>query len=365
MHIAIIGCGQLSRMMALAGIPMGFTFSFVADPDEDSRCVEGLGKIVRREFDTPVAELFESLGQPDVLTVEKEQVDVSLIESFKDHCPVHPNPKAFSACQHRHREKQLLDSLNIPCAPYAYGRPIDAANAGIPLPVVVKSCSEGYDGKNQWVLKSQQDTDAFLQEAEEDNYIVEQWIPFEREISQVSVRDAKGNIHHYPLAENHHASGILKQSIVPAPNASDALRQSAQDSMRRIMEELDYVGVMAMECFVVQEGDKESLLVNELAPRVHNSGHWTQAGSVTCQFGNHIRAITGTTLGATDNLAITGMFNLLGTEKVPVDELTPESSLHWYGKTVRPGRKLGHINIVSDRYDSLQQQLNNLQEKLG
>lgn len=354
MHIGIIGCGQLSRMLALAGIPMGLKFSFIADPTEDSRCVEGLGTVVRRQPGEPAAELYDALGRPDRLTVEKEQVDVSLLQQLQAYCPVHPNPQAFAACQHRHREKQLLDSLDIPCAAYDYGLP---SAAKIPLPVVVKSCREGYDGKNQWQLKSQQDIDAFSDQAEEENYIVEQWIAFDKEISQVSVRAANGEIGHYPLAENYHEQGILKQSIVPAPEISEPQASVAQDYIRRIMESLDYVGVMAMECFVV----KDQLLVNELAPRVHNSGHWTQAGSVTCQFQNHLRAICELPLGSTRNFAITAMVNLIGTEKPPLHALTAQTSVHWYGKVVRPGRKLGHINIVGEDYDSLRQQIKLLQ----
>lgn len=355
MHVAIIGCGQLSRMMALAGIPMGFNFSFIADPGEDTRCVDHLGNVVTWEPNESAEALYERLGRPDRVTVEKEQVDVSKLETLQPHCPVHPNPKAFSACQHRHREKQLLHSLDIPCAPYSYGQPSDS---DVPLPVVVKSCSEGYDGKNQWVLKSQEDVDAFGQTAEEDNYIVEQFIPFEREVSQVSVRGADGEIIHYPLAENRHEKGILIESIVPAPSVSEELSSAARDYMSRIMEALDYVGVMAMECFVVSDN---RLLVNELAPRVHNSGHWSQSGSATSQFENHMRAICELPLGSTQNFGVTGMINLIGTEAPPVDALVAESHMHWYGKTVRIGRKLGHVNVVSEDYDSLSKLMAQLQ----
>lgn len=350
MHIAIIGCGQLSRMLALAGMPMGIRFSFIADADEDTRCVDGFGPIVRWQPEQSAADIFAALGQPDVVTVEKEQVDVAILQALQAHCPVHPNAGAFAVCQHRHQEKQILDRLGIACSPYHYGMPADA---GLELPVVVKSCREGYDGKNQWVLRTADEVAGFAALAEEEHYIVERFIPFDREISQVSVRAADGEIRHYPLAENRHEGGILKQSIVPAANVSDTLQTKAQDYIRRLMEELDYVGVMAVECFVVGE----ELLVNELAPRVHNSGHWSQSGAATCQFENHIRAVAGLPLGDTGSCGVTGMLNLLGTAAPPFAELAANAKLHWYGKTVRPGRKLGHINIVSSDYDSLQRQL--------
>lgn len=358
MHVAILGCGQLSRMLALAGIPMGFTFSFIAEEGEDTRCVDRLGDVVVWGGEQSASDIYEALGRPDRLTVEKEQVDVELLQGMQPFCPVHPNPKAFAACQHRYNEKKLLENLSIPCAPFSYGQP---ENSDVALPVVVKSCRWGYDGKNQWVLKTSEDIEAFDPPDREEHYIVEKFIPFQREISQVSVRSVSGEIKHYPLAQNHHQDGILKQSVAPAPNISEQLSNAAQESIGRIMASLDYVGTMAMECFVV---DDQTLLVNELAPRVHNSGHLTQAGSVTCQFENHIRALCELPLGSTESLRPAAMVNLLGTEKPPVDALTENASLHWYGKVVRPGRKLGHINVVDENYQSLLSQLEEIENNL-
>lgn len=356
MHIAIVGCGQLSRMLALAGIPMGFKFSFIADHDEDTRCVEGLGHIEPWQSGESISALYEALARPNIVTVEKEQVDVSLLLALQSYCPVYPNPQAFSTCQHRHREKQLLQQLGIPCAQFSYGLPSNANATEVPLPVVVKSCREGYDGKNQWMLRTPQDVETFRAGAKEPNYIIEQLVTFDKEISQVSVRAVNGNIRHYPLTENHHEQGILKQSIAPATDINEKLSFAAQDYISRIMKTLDYVGVLAMECFVV----KDTLLVNELAPRVHNSGHWTQSGSTVCQFENHLRAISNLALGSTHSFGVTGMINLIGTEKPPMSSLMAHSRLHWYGKVVRPGRKLGHINIASEDYDSLRQYMNQL-----
>lgn len=351
-HVAIIGCGQLSRMLALEGMRLGLRFSFVADAQEDTRCIDGFGTVVRWSRGDSIADLYQALAEPACITVEKEQVDLELVEALQAHCPVDPNPAAFAACQHRHREKQLLDRLSIPSASYVYNQPAAASVEELSLPVVVKSCRHGYDGKNQWVLKTAADVTAF-DEQNEDDYIVEKWIPFDKEISQVSVRSQNGDILHYPLAENRHESGILKASIVPAPAISGDMAKLAQESLSRIMQDLDYVGVMAMECFVV--GD--CLLVNELAPRVHNSGHWTQQGSYTCQFENHMRAVCGLTLGDTRNHSVTGMLNLLGTKAPPLDQLAPTSTVHWYNKSVRPGRKLGHVNLTGVDHTDVQAQM--------
>lgn len=344
MHIAIVGCGQLARMLALAGIPMGLKFSFVKDkPDSDTSPINGLGNIVPWSPDTPVAQLYEALGRPDVVTIEKEQLDAGLLKALQPFCSVFPNADAVAQCQHRHTQKQLLSRLDIAAAPFVYGQSLRVSVDRLGLPVVVKSCREGYDGKNQWTLKSEADVaqleQHFAQLGDEQDYIVEQWIPFERELSLVSARSAEGEVTHYCLTENHHVNGMLRESIAPAPKLDANLQAQAQQSMQRLFDELDYVGVLAMECFVVDS----TLLVNELAPRVHNSGHWTQQGSATCQFENHLRAITGTVLGNTASIGVTGMINLVGTAKPSLKSLDYGVSLHWYDKAVKPGRKLGHL----------------------
>ena len=246
-----------------------------------------------------------------------------------------------------------------------YGGGAAAAADALGSSMVVKSCADGYDGKNQWILRSPEDIKAF-DAARADgrdapfngggDYIIEKMIPFEREVSQLSVRAVDGAIFHYPLAENRHINGILSESLVPA-DADDSIAALAQSYISRIMQSLDYVGVMAVECFVV--GDE--LLVNELAPRVHNSGHWTQAGSTTSQFENHIRAIAGMSLGSTDCQKFSGMFNLIGTERPPHHLLSELISIHWYDKVPRPGRKVGHVNVRSDSREGLEETLRRLQ----
>ena len=201
MHIAIVGCGQLSRMLALAGIPLGFRFSFVADDEgQDTRCVEQLGDVVHwHEGQSPQA-LIDTLGQPDVITTEKEQIDPSLLRSLEPFCTVHPNPGAFAALQDRSKEKQLLAELDVPSAPHVYRESAAEASKRLSLPLVAKSCRGGYDGKNQEILRTAQDVAAFDTRGEHDDYIIEQWIPFEREVSIISVRGQDGRIELYRIS---------------------------------------------------------------------------------------------------------------------------------------------------------------------
>ncbi|MEM9256294.1 MAG: 5-(carboxyamino)imidazole ribonucleotide synthase [Pseudomonadota bacterium] len=354
MHIAIAGCGQLSRMLALAGIPLGFKFSFIADePGLDTDCVEQLGSIVQWDSDQSPIELFALLGNPNVVSAEKEQIDVALLESLAPFCDVYPSPSSFAILQDRHKEKQLLSTLSIPSSPFCFAQAACEAIGELGLPAVAKSCRGGYDGKNQHVIKSEQDAIAFDALGEQDHYIIEQWVPFEREVSIVSVRDQTGHILHYPVTENVHEQGILKHSIAPARDLSEPVVQSARDYITRVMDAIDYVGVMAIECFVIED----RLLVNEIAPRVHNSGHWTQYGSKTSQFENHLRAIAGLPLGSTEHHRISGMVNLIGSGVPAATALSADSSLHWYNKTARPGRKLGHVNFGGASHEELIQRM--------
>jgi 5-(carboxyamino)imidazole ribonucleotide synthase len=353
MRIAIVGCGQLSRMLALAGLPLGIKFSFINDTGEQTTdCVDGLGRVVflpeNWQKEQNIHKLYNLLGKPDCITVEKEQVDIKLLEALQVYCDILPNSKAIIACQHRYRERQLLEQLAIPTAAFVYLVSAKVALNTLQLPVVVKSCSDGYDGKNQWVLKTLADVEHFDRLNIQD-YIIEAWMNFEREVSLVSVRAKNGDIEHYSLTDNINENGILKQSIAPAVDFDNALTVKAQGYMERLLNEVDYVGVMAMECFVIN-GD---LVINELAPRVHNSGHWTQKGSVTCQFENHVRAIAGLALGSTELLGTSGMINLIGNKQPPFEALSALSTFHWYNKSVKSGRKLGHVNFFDKDRASL------------
>ncbi|WP_101760062.1 5-(carboxyamino)imidazole ribonucleotide synthase [Oceanicoccus sp. KOV_DT_Chl] len=364
MHVAIIGCGQLARMLALAGIPLGIKFSFICDTGEhsDTVCVNGLGEIAYWQPESSVEALYTALGSPDLITVEKEQVELSLLRDLSKFSAVYPSIQAIETTKDRFKERCLLDSLDIPVAPYLFGHSIEEAVKQLGLPLVFKSIDEGYDGKNQWQVKTEDQLQRLIedQSLHPQTLIAEQWINFERELSLVGVRDCNGQIAFYPLAENIHTQGILYRSIAPADKLTSALIATAEDYLQKIMNHLDYVGVMAMECFATESG----LIVNELAPRVHNSGHWTQLGSPTCQFENHIRAITGIALGSTDNFGVTGMINLLGTAKPPVKSLGANSTLHWYNKEARPGRKQGHVNFFDKSRAQLIQHMDAFEKTL-
>ncbi len=365
MRIAIIGCGQLAQMLALAGIPLGIKFSFLADEGKqtDTQCVTGLGEIVVRNGHDTVEQLYRQLHCPDIVTVEKEHVDASLLRAFSEHCEVHPGHKAVSVCQHRYREKSMLDSLNIPTAHYAYlsnAQDMMSVRERFEYPFVIKSAVNGYDGKQQWRISSEQDVKNFLAEEHQGDFVVEQWVPFYKEVSLVAARDKRGSVDFYTLTENLHQDGILISSVAPASDISDVNIKTLQHYLTNIAEALDYVGVIAMECFVT----KEQILVNELAPRVHNSGHWTQEGAYTCQFENHIRAISGLPLGKTKLHSVTGMLNLLGTKSPPTHLLTDGSTLHWYHKTSRPGRKLGHVNFIAESRVNLEALMKQFQSSM-
>ncbi|MFY0678288.1 MAG: 5-(carboxyamino)imidazole ribonucleotide synthase [Neptuniibacter sp.] len=365
MHVAIVGCGQLARMMALAGWPMGHRFTFLADQGEGIDCVKGLGEIV---YYTPEIELeglalFQALGNPDVVTVEREHVNVPLLNTLKPYCSVYPDPDAIKYCQHRGREKTFLNSLGIQTAPFHLANNADELNTGVKalgFPVFVKTCEEGYDGYGQWVLKNDEDLNDLVAKADNlPEVVIEGRVDFDREVSLIAARDASGECVFYPLTENLHRNGILWSSLAPA-DAPAELHAKAKDIADKVLNALEYVGVIAIEMF--QAGDE--LLVNELAPRVHNSGHWTQGAGICSQFENHLRAICGLGLGHTINSQHAGMVNLLGIEAPK--EIISESNVqhHVYNKSLRPGRKVGHLNLVSDDRHTLEVKLKRIRETL-
>ncbi len=362
MHVAIIGCGQLARMMALAGWPMGIRFSFLANADENIDCVEGLGAVVRWQNGLEGEKLYQALGCPDLITVEREQVVTSLLVSLQPCCPVYPQPEAIQVCQHRGREKATLAQLGIPIAPYRLADSAETLQVAVEelgYPVFIKSCEEGYDGQNQWRLTNSDQLAALL--AERDSWpamVVEAKVSFDREVSIIAMQSADGSQACYPVTENAHKSGILVRSQAPAPDMTPALEQQAQQIVQRLLNHWGYVGVLTVECFVV--GDQ--LLVNELAPRVHNSGHWTQGAGVCSQFENHLRAICGMGLGNTQPLQNAGMLNLLGVMPPANIAFSGELQLHVYNKHIRPRRKVGHLNLQDQDAIRLRQRLDALED---
>lgn len=357
MRIAIFGCGQLARMLALAGWPMGMQFSFVAEADEDTRCVDGLGKVVRVTDHISPRELFEALGEPTVITVEKESVDTKLLGQLSQFCAVAPNPKTLWLVQHRGRQKAFLREHKIPTAPYVEihnKKQLLQAAQILGFPLIIKSSEEGYDGQQQWRIHDEAAARVFIESSDHVlEAVVERMINFSIEVSLLIARSANGEIATYAPSENRHHQGTLSVSIAPTLGLSADLQHELERIAMTLVQALDYVGVLAIECFVADG----KIIVNELAPRVHNSGHWTQDGAACSQFENHLRAICGKSLGATASLGHSAMINLLGCTAPEELANAPHSHLHWYNKTLREGRKMGHINVVHESSLNLRENL--------
>ncbi|WP_144392956.1 5-(carboxyamino)imidazole ribonucleotide synthase [Pleionea sediminis] len=363
MHIGIYGTGQLARMMAEAGQSLGITFSFVKTPGDDSESIKGLGNVVTYSGHESAKAIFDALGSPQIVTVEKEDVDLRLLSNLKNYCRVAPDPQAVSITQNRLEEKTFINNQGIPTVPFAEASSPDDVLASIKnlgLPVVIKSLEQGYDGKNQWTIKTEEDIDKFVCQFPSQPLIVEKWVAFEAEVSMIAARSLNGHVAFYPLTENKHQNGILLTSKVPTLQFEKAFEEKAKSYLDKLLTELNYVGVLAMECFIV-DGE---LLVNELAPRVHNSGHWTQAGTSCSQFENHLRAIMGIVLGDTELKTSTAMLNLLGKQVAERDIKLPNAQLHWYDKACKPARKVGHINIQHSEYSELERNLNDLEKQI-
>jgi 5-(carboxyamino)imidazole ribonucleotide synthase len=337
----VLGAGQLGRMLALAGIPLDCAFLFV-DPNADAPA-RVTGEQLVCDYADPIAQA--ALAACDVVTYEFESVPVEAVQALAAQVPVFPPPNALRVAQDRWLEKSCFRTLGIGTAPF---EPVDdAAQLAQALkklgtPAVLKTRRLGYDGKGQFVLRGPEDVAPAWAAVSGAPSVLEGFVRFERELSLLSVRARNGEIVFYPLVENQHEQGILRKTVAPAARVSVELQTAAQDHARRILEHLDYVGVLALELF--QVGD--ALVANEIAPRVHNSGHFSIEGSRTSQFENHLRAILGLPLGDTAALGPSCMLNLVGTLPNSADVLAvPDAHLHLYGKCPRPGRKVGHLTV--------------------
>lgn len=342
MIIGILGGGQLGRMLAIAGYPLGLRFRSL---DLSSEAPAGpVSDLMVSDFnDTDALKRF-ARGL-DAVTYEFENVPVDSAQFLNRRAPVFPPPEALKVAQDRITEKSFFDGQAIPTPRFlAVNTWDDLKNAlnEIGLPSVLKTRRFGYDGKGQFVLRKTEDVSLAWQSLSGVPLILESFIEFEREVSILAVRGRSGETVFYPLVENHHQNGILRMSLCPAPRASSDLQREAEAYARRALDALNYVGVLAIE-FFEREGH---LVANEMAPRVHNSGHWTIEGAETSQFENHLRAIMGLPLGSTATVGYSAMLNLIGT--IPDSRAAlamPDTHLHLYGKAERPGRKLGHITI--------------------
>lgn len=342
MTIGILGGGQLGYMLALAGYPLGLHFRFL-DPSPEAP----VGRIAQRVTAdyTDEAALEKFASGLELVTYEFENVPVEAANFLAKRVPVYPPPAALEAAQDRLAEKSLFRRLGIATtefAPVSSPGELDAAVTSLGLPAVLKTCRMGYDGKGQWILRTAEDVAKAKLELPRVNLILEKFVPFTRELSVLAVRSRAGETAIYPLVENHHRGGILRLSLAPAPRLEAGIQRVAERAAHRILESLKYVGVLAIE-FFEHEGN---LLANEMAPRVHNSGHWTIEGAVTSQFENHLRAILGLPLGSTGALGHCAMLNLIGELPESAEVLAvPDAHPHLYGKSSRPGRKLGHVTL--------------------
>ena len=343
-RVGCLGGGQLGQMLALAGLPLGLRFTFL-EPQEGAAAA-AVGRQLVGPYDDPA--LLQRLGEEsDLVTFEFESVPETSAALLAESGPVFPPPRALAVGQDRLLEKQLFQSLQIETATYAeVGSPAElAAAARVGLPALLKSRRLGYDGHRQRLVLAASQLEQAWQELGQVPSILERVVPFERELSVLGVRGREGQTATYPLVENHHQEGILRLTLAPAPQLNPELQAEAKAIAGALLEQLEYVGVLAVELFQM-EG---RLLANEIAPRVHNSGHWTIDGAPCSQFENHLRAGLGWPLGGTENSGYTAMLNLLGEEPDPDEVLTlPDAHLHLYGKEPRPRRKLGHVNITGE-----------------
>jgi 5-(carboxyamino)imidazole ribonucleotide synthase len=347
--IGILGGGQLGRMLAMAAAKLGLKCHVYA-PDPDSPAFEVVRRVTLAEYGDENA-LDRFARDVDVVTYEFENVPSEVATFLNSRRPVLPAPSVLATTQDRLAEKTFVASLGIPTAPFARADTVTqtaAALAQIGRPAVLKTRRFGYDGKGQSTLWADTDLDAAWQQIGGRPAIVERFIDFEREISVVAARDRGGHVVCFEVTENEHRDHVLKISRVPA-DIPPELGVEARRIAEQIAGALDYVGVLAVEMFVVKGAQAPTVLVNEIAPRVHNSGHWTLDGASVSQFEQHIRAIAGWPLAKPLRRGRIEMINLIGAE---VEDYAAwlkveGAAVHLYGKTnVRPGRKMGHVTRV-------------------
>ncbi len=351
--VGILGGGQLARMLALSGAPLGLRF-LVLDNTADA-CAGQFVPMVVGDYRDENA-LAEFASKVDVATFDFENVPSESAHWLAERIPVFPSPRALSIAQDRLAEKSLFRELGISVAPFADIASLDGLQKAIEqigMPCILKTRRLGYDGKGQFRIKTADDIqsawNALGAQAEKVGLILEGFVAFQREISVVAVRGRDGEFRAWPLTENWHENGVLSASLAPATDC-DNLQETALAYAKRVAESLDYVGVFALELFL-KDGE---LFANEMAPRVHNSGHWTIEGAETSQFENHLRAVLGLPLGSTAAIGTSCMLNWIG-EMPSAMPVLSNAYGHWhdYGKLPREGRKVGHATLRADSHSEL------------
>jgi 5-(carboxyamino)imidazole ribonucleotide synthase len=368
--IGILGGGQLGRMMALSARAMGYRI-VTLDPTPDSPCGQVADEQIVASF-IDVDAALQMAERCDVVTYEFENVEASVASALEIKAYVPQGSKLLATTQHRILEKRMLEEAGIPVAANLPVHHPDELRRGVQqlgLPCVLKTTRGGYDGKGQWMLRTMDDVENALKEIAPrfeisppeqtlTPFILETFVPFEREISVIVARNPRGEIRSFPVAENIHVRHILHQSIVPAriaPQIQDAAIRTAE----RVAAALHLVGLLAVEMFLTADGE---IYVNELAPRPHNSGHYTMDACVTSQFEQHIRAICNLPLGSTELMRPVVMVNVLGEHVEPLlaqmPQLPDNVKVHLYGKhEAKSGRKMGHINVLAERVEDALNQI--------
>ncbi|RPK01789.1 Phosphoribosylaminoimidazole carboxylase ATPase subunit [Bacillus subtilis] len=358
--IGIIGGGQLGKMMAVSAKQMGYKVA-VVDPVKDSPCgqvadIEITAHYNDREAIRTLAEI------SDIITYEFENIDYDALHWLKDHAYLPQGSELLLITQNRETEKKAIQAAGCEVAPYSIVNTKDELKQAVQelgLPSVLKTCRGGYDGKGQFVIKEETQMEQAAALLEHGTCILESWVSFKMEMSVIVVRSVNGEVSTFPVAENIHHNNILFQSIVPA-RVEEGIQKKAAELAVKLADELNLVGPLAVEMFLTEDGE---LLVNELAPRPHNSGHYTLDLCETSQFEQHIRAVCGLPLGKTDLLKPGMMVNLLGDEVKLVEEepeLLKEAKLYIYGKhEIKKGRKMGHITFMKQPEDHWIQEITN------
>jgi 5-(carboxyamino)imidazole ribonucleotide synthase len=347
--VGILGGGQLAMMLAEAAKPLGVA-CVALDPDPECPASHAC-KVEMGAWDDPRA-LDRLAARCSVVTFEFENVPAASAERLAGRVGVRPGPRALEVAQDRLSERRMFADLGIEAPDMRRVDSLDDLVRAIDElggPAILKSRRQGYDGKGQSVVRSPEDAERAWVAVGRVPAILDKMVPFVREVSVIATRAADGSTAVYPLNENQHANGILCVTRAPARGVPDAVAAAAQDAARKVLDHLGYIGTLAVEFFQVGEGPEARLLANEIAPRVHNTGHWTIEGAKTSQFENHIRAVTGMPLGPTDAVGHAAMVNIIGVHETPAARKASEHA-HWhdYHKSARPGRKLGHVTVVRD-----------------
>ncbi|BCE03701.1 5-(carboxyamino)imidazole ribonucleotide synthase [Marinicellulosiphila megalodicopiae] len=359
MKISVVGGGQLGQMMALSCIKLGVSFSFL-DPSKDA-CAQLVGDLIQHDYDSQEG-IDAVIACSDRVTFEFESVPAQTVAKIAKKLPVFPSAKALEVARDRLFEKTLFQKLGIQTAPFAdilTQQDLDDAAKTIGLPAIIKTRTLGYDGKGQKVLKTESDVAGTFAELGGVPLLYEGFVDFDDELSCIAVRSESGECRFYPLVQNEHKQSMLHCSVVQNNHPLQALGEQYAKS---VLDELDYVGVMTFEYF--RKGDQ--LLANEVAPRVHNSGHWSIEGAVCDQFENHIRAVAGFPLGSTKTRDNVALFNVIGKACDEMALMSIEGAyLHMYHKSEKVARKIGHITLVEDDKDLFNQKMAQIEALLN